>query len=291
MSHKNDKIGGFNYNNCVKAGSPYGNQFVANLGPMPLHRLSKDSESPEDIMGRPFYASYLPSDVRNYRANYADQIKSKLQGKEYVEEKLIRVKGGKINVADESDGLKVFEKAMKSDSGFVTKMKDFLDDDRIVTEGMKRNYGWDPDTKTMPHDGWYRMLLDGNGHGKDWNKFEAARKALFGKLKDSGYQAIIDTNDTHKYGSKKPLIVFDPSSVVKSVKEKPLTDRKIKTAQIADYASDVIKDPVWNAQFFYYNAIEPGKDYVKSFLAKEKDNAKKRAKVTRYTLDYLKNLE
>lgn len=166
---------------------------------------------------RAFYTSYKGLDKTKYMGLYGQQLK--MQGGDVYKYGL--TVGKDIRVAPKNAAAKIFDELYKSDSAFRDSVNTIAESART-----KAGYGnakqWraiasmaSGEAKTR-YDG-FNITLALHGIGLD-----EAHQKFYDALKKAGYHAIYDINDMKYsgYNTNSPLIIFDPTTVAKSVVSK-----------------------------------------------------------------------
>lgn len=179
-----------------------------------IHALA---DNPDRInAGKAVYAAVNKRDTARYRALFGDSV----GGLKYDNTGKV---GKSIKVAGNKNAEKIFNKMMTDDKEFADGVKTFVDQRNFLALGPKMK----ADYKNF---NTYALL----GADIDYKENPAAkniqeiRDKFYGELKNRGYGAVADINDT-KYSefNTKAAIIFDRNNIA----VKPATDVKRLTAE------------------------------------------------------------
>ena len=202
-----------------------------------------------------FYAAYTKADKDQYNALFNRKIPQPLydqNGNEigtgmFYKYRIQNAANKDIKVASEDSGANVFLNLYSKDRDFYNFV---TDPDRMESHFVKDKYKFkgyreskkvmdklkNPDYKPSEQDirDIYRMFnyvipSDGGGDSRRGNDVAKQRAKFFKALKDSGYSAVLDTNDAIYGGFKAnaPVILFDMDSVSLSGAERVSTASKV----------------------------------------------------------------
>lgn len=206
--------GGYKYsrdyaNKVIKSGTKI--QVIAN-------------DSNKDL-NRPYYFAYKKGDAQKYRGLYGDQLANKrdILGRKMGEGKAFKIDleaASDIKVASNNTAAKAFMKLYRNDEDFrnlVTKDPNKKSTDRQLKKA---------------YDDFNRNLVFHEPNT------EAAAKKFYGKLKEQGFQGVMDVNDQKYsgYKAKRPVIVFDKLDTIKKTGVKQLNDKEIAKDKGIAYA-------------------------------------------------------
>jgi len=159
-----------------------------------------------------------------------------------------------IKVASEDSGAKIFANLYKKDRdfyNFVTdekRMQSYFVNDKYKFKGYResrkvleklRNKDYTPtenEVRTLYRMFNYVIPYDGAGNAREGKDVYTQRTKFFNSCKDSGYGAVLDTNDAIYGGfkAKSPVIVFDMEQVIpKDVRQMTTTDKKVSILMTA----------------------------------------------------------
>lgn len=190
-----------------------------------------------------FYAIHTPRDVHQYNSAFNaplnrdvyDEYGNKIGSGKYLKWRIDNALTKNINVASEDSAAKAFRKLYSKDRDFYNFV---TDEKRMQSHFIKSKYRFSgyrearnvlskmrKDPSYIPTKGdlqtVYRMFnyvipSDGGGDARRAKDVYTQRAKFFKELKNSGYGAVLDTNDAIYGGFKaqSPVIVFDMESII-----------------------------------------------------------------------------
>lgn len=189
-------------------------------------------------LNRPFYAAYKKSDNTKYKGLLGQQLRTRSN----EVHKLTLTADQNIKVASRQKAAEAFANLYKTDpefrEAFAKSNSIFADShglapkrDRIIKIASGKMT-----SKQLMREGYDAFNIGLVNHDENGN---AIAKKFYSKLKDQGYNAILDVNDNKYsgYNSKKPVIIFNKANKISLSDVKKLTD-----AQIASNANKVMND-------------------------------------------------
>ena len=181
-----------------------------------------------------FYAAYKKPDMLKYRGLFGNQLRDRLKfsgSKDGGVFKTTISAKSNIKVASNENAKKIFIDLVKSDSEYAKNLEAHLEEygfnPRTAKAADLLKKGIVDDTVWEETNHW---LVD---HGELGTKISSK---LYQKLKDAGYDAILDTNDLKYsgYRAKRPVIIFNGAEKLSVISSKKLSDVEIdKDAQKA----------------------------------------------------------
>ena len=197
-----------------------------------------------------FYAAYKKPDTLKYRGLFANQLRDRLGSKDGGVFKTTISAKSNIKVASNENAKKLFIDLVKSDSEYAKNLEAHLKKNSFTPRTAKAvdllNKGIVDDTVWEETNS---LLID---HSELGTKISSK---LYQKLKDAGYDAILDINDLKYsgYRAKRPVIIFNGAEKLSVISSKKLSDVEIdKDAQKAtlkliraasrEYAADNAKE-------------------------------------------------
>ena len=226
-----------------------------------LHTLSYNRDRTKDT--DMFYASHDYFDMHQYNALFNkpapreifDENGNSLGTGQFLKYRIDNSLSEDIKVASEDSGAKIFMDLYSKDRDFYNFV---TDPERMQEYFVKEKYGFkgyregrdvlvkmQEDSNYIPSDKELTMVYrlfnytipyDGAGSQRRGNDMAKQRAKFFAACKDSGYGAVLDTNDAiyGRYKAKSPVIVFDMEKVVpKDVYQTKTTDKYYSDAVLA----------------------------------------------------------
>lgn len=212
------------------------NNFVITEGTV-LSTLSYDENRTDNV--DMFYATYKSLDKHQYNAMFNKKIKKEIRDESGKIVDVIDAYKYKINNkvtstikgASEDESIGFFKKLYNDDADFKNfildpkRMESMFDRSKYKFKGyrearasllkLRRGKGTEKDLNRV-----YRMfnyIIPYSADSNRANDIRAQRSKFFKILKDSGFGAILDTNDSLYGGfhARKPVIIFDMDPIVK----------------------------------------------------------------------------
>lgn len=209
-----------------------------------LHRVTQNETEDTE---RAFYASYKLLDRMKYRGMYGTQLGGLVKD-DLIYDVTLET-NSKIKIASPKHAREALETILRNDPSAMNDFKQALDTrETMMMFGLGGNAkqrnaikaAQDSLDKGIINDNVYKaynfMLSDHGG-------MQHIHDSFFSTLKNNGYGAIVDVNDTlfSGYNAKKPVIVFGGSSAVSKTASKSLKSNSIKRDLIGSAALSVGK--------------------------------------------------
>lgn len=224
-----------------------------------VHTLSYSKDRTKDV--DMFYATFTKADQHEYGALFnrkipidiTDENGNVIGTNECYKYKISNELKRDISIASEDSGADAFIKLYSTNRDFSNFVRDanrmqshFVADKykfsgyREAADALNRIRQTDKPNENDLRIA-YRMFnyvipSDGGGNGKRAHDIEVQRTKLFKLLKESGYSAMLDTNDAIYGGFKAnaPIIVFDQEAVALSaIKQTGIMDKTIDSIALA----------------------------------------------------------
>lgn len=172
-----------------------------------------------DDFTRAFYATAKRGDRSKYVGMYGQQIKDAGMNAYKQTAKVT----SDIKVASNKNAQKVFDEIYKNDASFRKTV------DAAAANRANTIFGNDRQRAVAAKGGYKAFNLNINNHEPE---MEAAKKKFYDKLKEHGYGAVHDMNDSRwsGYKAKQAVVVFDHQKVGKATISK-LKDQEINAAR------------------------------------------------------------
>lgn len=173
-----------------------------------------------------FYASYKKSDMLKYRGLFGEQLRA--TGNSSIFKTDVKV-NSKTKVASNKHARKILADLIKSDPEYAEVLKNHLNnykEDNLTSKALEAlNKGKVDDTVWEATNKW---LVD---HDELGSKVSTK---LYQKLKDAGYDAVLDVNDMKYsgYRSKRPVIIFNGADRLSVIASKKLSDIEINDDEL-----------------------------------------------------------
>jgi hypothetical protein len=203
-----------------------------------------------------FYATHTTLDKAQYNALFNRKIPQTLYDENgnsigtgmFMKYRIDNSINNDLKVASEDSGAEIFKNLYKKDRdfyNFVTddeRMQSYFVQDKYKFKGYReskevlnklQDSSYNPtsdDIATLYRMFNYVIPYDGQGDSRKGNDVYKQRTKFFNACKESGYGAVLDTNDAIYGGfkAKSPVIVFDMESVVPdSVKRTTVASQKV----------------------------------------------------------------
>lgn len=195
---------------------------VINSGTLLQNISTNSNKGVEDA----FYAAYKKPDMLKYRGLYGDQLRK--QGSKDIFKTTISVNSN-IKVASNENAKRVLADLVKSDPEYAKLLGEHLDHwgstgrypevqeaSDLLKKGIINDKVWEETN---------HLLVDHSERGAK------VSSALYQKLKEAGYDAILDTNDMKYsgYNTKRPVVIFNGASKLSAVASQKLSDTEVSS--------------------------------------------------------------
>ena len=199
-----------------------------------------------------FYATHINRDKALYGALFNHKI-TDADGNKTFKWKIDNKLADDMKVASEDSGVKAFSDLYENDRDFYNFVKDperlrrcFVDS-KYGFKGYKEakksiekmdndNYKPSSDDLAKVYRLWnYVIPNDGGGDSRVAKDVLNQRTKFFNKLKESGYGAVLDTNDAiyGRFKAQSPIIVFDVTQVIPdSIRKTSIYDKRFAEVQL-----------------------------------------------------------
>lgn len=194
--------------------------------------LQRVTGTPDESVDRAFYAAYKKGDLTKYKGLYGAHL-----GVGQAHKVTLNINSD-VKVASRDKAAKAFMDLYKNDPEFqnqfrATTNKLLLQNQMAgirdkSTEMLKTAHKTgltDKQLKKFGYDAFNMGLVDHSTGG------QAASKKFYDKLKQMGYDAIVDVNDRKYsgYGAKAPVIVFNNAGKISIAEAKKMTGQQIRS--------------------------------------------------------------
>ena len=194
--------------------------------------MQRVTGTPDESVDRAFYAAYKNGDLAKYKGIYGSHL-----GVGRAHKMTLNVNSD-IKVASRDKAAKAFMDLYKNDPEFQdqfrttagklllqNQMAGVRDKSTEMLKTARKTDLTDRQLKKFGYDAFNMGLVDHSPGG------EAASKKFYDKLKQMGYDAIVDINDRKYsgYGAKAPVIVFNNAGKISIAEAKKMTGQQIRS--------------------------------------------------------------